>query len=267
MENHSIDVSVIVATRNEGVYLRHCLESVRKQTYPWNQVEIVVVDNQSTDRTLSIANRFTHKVYNKGPERSSQRNFGVKYSIGKYILYLDADMLFGPDVIKECVNKCESSQDIAVYIPKRFKGKYLWVKIKNFKQSFYDGSSIDSVRFVRRDKFLEVGGFDEELSGLEEWDFDRKINANGKTGRIDSPLYIDKSHPEVKKYAYTQTNYAKFFKKYREKWGKNDLIVRKQASLAYRSFGIFIENGKWKRLVIHPFWACGAFILRCLKRK
>jgi len=40
-------------------------------------VEIIVVDNNSTDNTVKIAKRFTDKVYNKGPERSTQRNYGV----------------------------------------------------------------------------------------------------------------------------------------------------------------------------------------------
>ena len=61
------------------------------------------MDNNSTDRTKEIAKEYTEKVYNYGPERSAQRNFGVKQASGKYILYLDADMILSEDVVFKCV--------------------------------------------------------------------------------------------------------------------------------------------------------------------
>lgn len=69
-------VSVVLTTRNEEANIRNCLESVRRQTYP--DIEIIVVDNNSDDQTKSIALEYTDKVYNLGPERSTQRNFGVE---------------------------------------------------------------------------------------------------------------------------------------------------------------------------------------------
>lgn len=264
MNNHLIDVSVIVTTRNEGLHLRNCLESVRKQTYPWNQIEIVVVDNQSTDRTLSIANRFTNKVYNKGPERSCQRNFGVKQAGGKYILYLDADMILSPDVVKECVDKCESSGCIALYIPERIIGKGFWVKVRDFERSFYNGTCIDCVRFIRKDKFLEIGGFDEDLTGPEDWDFDRRINTIGITGIIVSPLYHNERTIDFKKYVGKKAYYAESFKKYRKKWGKNDPIIKKQLGFWYRYFGVFLEKGKCMKLLSNPISAVGMYFLRFL---
>jgi len=63
-------------------------------------MEIIVVDNNSQDKTKEIAYRYTDKVYNFGPERSAQRNFGVKQAAGKYILYLDADMVLSENVMK-----------------------------------------------------------------------------------------------------------------------------------------------------------------------
>ncbi len=264
MNNHLIDVSVIVTTRNEGSHIRNCLESVKKQNYPQNKIEIIVVDNHSTDRTLTIANKFTHKVYNKGPERSSQRNFGVKQATGKYILYLDADMMLSPNVIKECVDKCESSEYIALYIPERVIGKGLWIKVRDFERSFYNGTCIDCVRFVRKDKFWEIGGFDETLTGPEDWDFDRRINAIGITGIIAAPIYHNERDFNVRKYTGKKAYYAKSFKKYRQKWGKDDPIIKKQLGFSYRFFGVFMENRKWIKLLRNPVLAVGMYFLRFL---
>ena len=73
-------VSVIVPTKNSEQFLEKCLDSIKKQTY--KRVEIIVVDNNSTDNTKKIARKFTNKVFNKGPERSAQMNFGAKKAKG-----------------------------------------------------------------------------------------------------------------------------------------------------------------------------------------
>lgn len=73
-------VSVIVPTYNSEKFIGACLESIKNQMY--TNIELIVVDNNSTDKTKEIAWRYTDKVFNKGPERSAQRNFGAKNSIG-----------------------------------------------------------------------------------------------------------------------------------------------------------------------------------------
>ena len=83
-------VSVVIATKDEEKNIGRLLESIKKQTYcSW---EIIVVDNSSSDGTVKLARKYTRAVYNCGPERSAQRNFGVDKSLGKYVLILDADM-------------------------------------------------------------------------------------------------------------------------------------------------------------------------------
>ena len=69
-------VSVIITTRNSQRTLQACLLSVKKQTY--RKIEIIVVDNHSKDNTQKIAEKYAHSVYIKGPERSTQRNWGAK---------------------------------------------------------------------------------------------------------------------------------------------------------------------------------------------
>ena len=68
-------VSIIVPTYNSEKFLEGCLESIQKQTY--SHIELIVVDNNSKDNTKEIARKYTEKVFNQGPERSAQVNFGV----------------------------------------------------------------------------------------------------------------------------------------------------------------------------------------------
>lgn len=262
MKNHSIGVSVIITTKNEEPNIRNCLESINKQDYPQDQIEIIIVDNHSTDGTLSVAKNFTDKIYTHGPERSSQRNFGVNHSAGKYVLYLDADMILSSNVIKECVASCDDSDYIALYIPEKVIGNGFWIKVRDFERSFYNRTCIDCVRFLRKDKFIEIGGFNEDLTGPEDWDFDRRINAIGHTGIIAAPIYHNEGDFNLMKYTGKKAYYAGSFKKYAEIWGKNDPIIKKQLGFWYRYFGVFWEDGKWIRLLTNPVLAMAMYFLR-----
>jgi len=170
-------VSVVVTTRNEEEHIENCLKSVKRQTYPEKRIEIILIDNKSCDRTVEIARKFTSNIAKTGPERSSQRNLGAYEAKGKYLLFLDADMILSDNVIWECVDKCESEGYIALYVPERIIGRGFWVKARDFERSFYNSTCIDAVRFIVRTMFLKIGGFDESLTGPEDWDLDRRKGA------------------------------------------------------------------------------------------
>ena len=77
------------------------LESVKRQTY--EPIELIVVDNDSSDTTRSIAGELADRLLTKGPERSAQRNFGVASASGKFVLILDSDMVLEPRVVEVCL--------------------------------------------------------------------------------------------------------------------------------------------------------------------
>ena len=83
-------VSVIITTKNEEKVIKRLIQSVKSQTF--KKMEIILIDNYSTDNTLEITKKQGIKSYLFGPERSAQRNFGVKMAKGNYLLVLDADM-------------------------------------------------------------------------------------------------------------------------------------------------------------------------------
>ncbi|MEI6632129.1 MAG: glycosyltransferase, partial [bacterium] len=257
-------VSVIITTRNEEHNIKDCLQAILAQDYSQESLEIIVVDNGSSDRTKEIAKEYTGKIYDCGPERSAQRNFGVQQARGEYILYLDADMNLSAHVVSECVKRCERGGLVALYIPERIVGRGFWARVRDFERSFYNATCIDCVRFVRRDKFLEIGGFDEALTGPEDWDFDRRIRQNGEADIISSPLYHDEGVFSFRRYINKKSYYMRWFDKYVQKWGKDDIIIRKQLGFYYRFLGAFTEEGKWKRLFKHPLLTAGMYCLRML---
>jgi glycosyltransferase involved in cell wall biosynthesis len=253
-------VSVVITTKNEEKNIENCLRSIKGQTF--TNIELIMVDNFSEDRTVEIAKKYTTKVYFKGPERSLQRNYGAQVSSGEYLLYLDADMILSPSVIEECVTKCEHDSVDALYVPERIVGDGFWIKVRDFERSFYTGTVIDAVRFIRKDLFEKIGGFDESLIGPEDWDFDRRVKEVGEVGVIVAALYHNEGRFNLKRYLEKKEYYSKTFDNYIRKWGKDDPEIKKQLGIRYRLSGVFIEGGKWKKLVRHPVKTLGMFFLR-----
>jgi len=258
-------VSVIVSTKNEEKNIEKCLKSVVDQSFAAENIEIIIVDNNSTDKTKEIAEKYTEKVFSLGPERSAQKNFGIRKSKGEYFLHLDADMTLSENVVQECVEKVSKDKNIiALYIPEIVTGRSFFSKVRRFERGFYDGTTIDAVRFIRKDKFLAAGGFDEKMYACEDWDLDKRLEKFGKFDIIKSPLYHNEKEFNLKEYLAKKGYYSKNLDAYISKWGKNDPDIKKQFGFSYRFFGVFIENGKWKKLLQHPIMLVGMYFLRLM---
>lgn len=260
-------VSIIITTKNEEKCIENCIKSIKAQTYPFLSIEIIVVDNFSTDSTKEISERYTDKVYERGPERSAQRNYGMLHvAKGEYVMYVDADMTLSPSLVTEAVRKMHNDESlVGVYIPLRWVGGNWIVRCKGFEREFYDASILDAVRFVSRGAFLDAGGFDERLYGGEDWDLDRRIGRVGKLDSITSEMYhYEDCDITLKKYLRKMMYYAPNLDIYIQKWGKADPIIRKQFGLIYRYFFVFLENGKWRIILKHPFLAVGMYWLKIL---
>lgn len=186
MENRKPLVSVVIPTMNSAQHLKVTLESLKKQTYP--NVEIIVVDNFSTDNTRDIAVQFNATVYTIGPERASQDNYGIKMANGEFIYLTGSDMIIDKDYIEQAVDKCLNTGYDAIYasvLSKQSGG--FWERVKALERLTFIGSNlIESARFFKKSVFMQLGGFDEQLVGVEE-DFQHRLDSAGyKTGRISS---------------------------------------------------------------------------------
>lgn len=165
-------VSVIITTKNEEKNIGRILQSIKNQSY--KNIETVVVDNNSTDKTVEISKEFTSKVYIKGPERSAQRNYGVKQSEGKYVLIVDADMELSDRVVESCLENIKTKK--ALIVPERTVGGGFMAEVRKFEREMYMGdSTIEVARFFPREVFLEFDGYDLNLTGTEDYDLPKRI--------------------------------------------------------------------------------------------
>lgn len=115
-------VSVVIPVYNAEKYLPQCLNSLLSQTY--SNIEIICVNDGSTDDSFKVLQEYASKdsriyVYskeNEGKGAASARNMGLKHITGEYVLILDSDDFFEPDLVESVVNEAKrTNADVVVY--------------------------------------------------------------------------------------------------------------------------------------------------------
>lgn len=216
MSTHPL-VSVIVTTKNNHETLDACLNSIARQTY--QPTELIVVDNHSTDDTVEIAKRYTDAVFTFGPERSAQRNFAAKKASGEWFLVIDSDMELEPGVVTSCVESLQGKGEVgAVIIPEESFGEGFWAECKRLERSFYVGQdAIEAARFFRADLFARIGGYDETMTGGEDWDITSRFRRRAVVERSkvfirhnEGRLYFGRT---ARKMYYYAAHAAEYFAK------------------------------------------------------
>jgi len=181
-------VSIIVPTYNSQNTLEKCLNSIRDQTYA--NIETIIVDNGSTDRTVEIAHQYGAKVHTLvGVERSKQINYGVKMAQGKYVYRVDSDFILDSTIVEEATRKCEDEGYDAVSIFCASDPTIsFWSKVRNLEKDCYkDELLYTGARFFKKEVFESIGGFREDLIAAEDYDlYNRLKKTNYRIGTIKS---------------------------------------------------------------------------------
>jgi glycosyltransferase involved in cell wall biosynthesis len=254
-------LSVVITTRNESANIANCIRAFDGFR---GDVEVIVVDNASTDDTKAIAESLGAKVLDKGPERSAQRNLGWQTAAARWVVILDADMIMPREAIEEMLECASRGGGIAAYwIPEVRTGDGIRVKARNFERSFYDGTCIDALRFFSKEILEKTGGYDENLiAGPEDWELDiRVLETGAKCAVLKNHLIHNEKRLTLKKMLEKKAYYTKSFAAYQAKW-KGHPAVKRQFSPWYRFVGVFVEKGKWKRLLRHPILAAVMYFER-----
>lgn len=247
-------VSVVVPTRNSAGSLHACLDSIARQSYPC--IEILVVDNHSSDTTLEVAHTFTPSVITRGPERCAQRNAGANDAQGSYLLFIDSDMVLAPLVVAQCVEDVTMDAGVTgVIIPERSVGDGFWAQCKALERSCYVGDdTIEAARFFDRAAFEAVGGYDEALTAAEDWDLSQRVAREGRLGRVGAYITHLEGHLTLRKTMRSKFYYGKTLGRY----------IRKQPGNAARQFQFvrpaFVRHRR--RLLAHPLLASGMMVLK-----
>jgi glycosyltransferase involved in cell wall biosynthesis len=248
-------VTVIVPTRNSAAHLRDCLVSIRQQTH--EHIELIVVDNRSSDDTMSIAADHADSVLTAGPERSAQRNAAARVAAGSYLFFVDSDMVLDPEVVAQCVGQLRASPADAVVVPEVSFGHGFWARCKAFERSFYVGDDlIEAARFFPAELISELGGFDEMLpAGPEDWDLHERVRSRGRPiARVRAVIRHDEGDVTLIGLIRKKFYYGRSMPAYVR---KHPGRARAQLRLVRPAF-----VAGWRRLVASPATAAGMLVMK-----
>ncbi len=222
-------VSVIIANYNYDIWLMEAIKSVEDQTY--QNIEIIVIDDASENpKTKSILKALRKEknikvhIFDKNQGIAKVRNFGGKIATGKYLLFLDADDFLAPNYIEKAMAIFQKDKNIGIVycnvILYDEKKQTIWQLPPFDLKELLIRNHIHNSAIIKKELFLSTEGYDNSLSGLEDWDFWISVfekNKNIIAYKIPEPLfyYRQKANSRQKKLQendalYQQTiNYIK----------------------------------------------------------
>lgn len=200
-------ISVIIPCRNEGKYITGCLESIIKNDYAHEDIEIFFVDGSSADNTREIIEKyakqfsFIHLLLNKKKTVPYALNMGIEKSSGDYIIRLDAHgeipsnyfsklikwskELNADNIGAGWITDVKNKNPKTIAIKKVLSNKY-GVGNSYFRTGINEIKEVDTVPFgcFRKDVFQKVGLFDNRLTRNQDIELNKRIK------RKDGKIYL-----------------------------------------------------------------------------
>ncbi|EAW35911.1 glycosyltransferase [Lyngbya sp. PCC 8106] len=183
-------ISIIIPVYNGATTIQATIDSVLKQTF--SDFELIIVNDGSTDSTLEIISQYRDRrlqvLSYPHAGASATRNRGLKQASGEYIAFLDADDLWTPDKLEAQLNALQTHPKAAVayswtdFLDEagswRQAGRHTTVNGEPYAAMLlYNFIESGSNPLIRRDALDDVGGFDESLSGGQDWDLYLRLAA------------------------------------------------------------------------------------------
>jgi len=219
-------VSIVVPCWNRRQYIRTCLEHLAQQTY--RPIEIIIVDDGSSDGTMDVVNRWRNSVPADLRSRviiaRVQRNMGYPGAVttalfmtrGEFIAFQDSDDYSHPNRLRKQVNFLRAHANVGIVGSSyrvvhrnrvEWKTAPNWLKygVANIRKSYSAGShciTIGSV-MMRGRIFDRLGGMTRRVRGAEDWALIANYLSHGvKADNINEVLYFIRRHPQQMSNAY-----------------------------------------------------------------
>jgi len=280
-------ISVIIATFNSGRTLDRCLTSLRTQNYPQQQVELIIADGGSTDRTPAIAKKYKAKIIKVPKEKQNaeyNKGYGLQYTNGEYILFIDHDnILFHKNWLKKMLRPLLLYKDLVAVEPLRYHydpsltllNRYFALYGVNDPVPYYLGKA-DRMDYIH-DRYNLLGKSEDKGDYyLVEFDKNKPkhLPTLGANGFLIRKKFLNKAQTAPEKYFHIDINVDLVklgFTKYA--FIKDDIIHLTNSSLisflkrrvqfvnqyymenlALRRYSVYEPEDRW-RLIIFIFYA------------
>jgi glycosyltransferase involved in cell wall biosynthesis len=220
-------VSVLIATYNRAYIIREALESVLAQTF--RDIEIVLVDDGSTDNTLEIVEAFgcdklRYIRHEKNRGCSAACNTAIEAARGELVAFLDSDDVWKPQYLEEQINflqrhpeldavfsdteivngtqKIPSLISLMKHFPKLLERKphtqeYVLDKREIYLCLLEEVPIKPSALVVKKKMFEKAGNFDESWPSGTDWDLFLRFSRVGRFGFLNRPLAVQRRTPDA----------------------------------------------------------------------
>jgi len=182
-------VSFIIPVLNGERYIERCLLSIKNLISPVYTYEVIIMDNGSTDKTHQIIATLGFQFHViKGVNVSALRNQGTKQANGRYFAFVDSDVELSPSWLESALNSFSDNTVVASGCFPRVPPDATWVQAtwdihQSQRQSITTKQTVawlPSMNLVvRREDFLRIVGFDEDLETAEDVDLCYRLGSRG----------------------------------------------------------------------------------------
>jgi glycosyltransferase involved in cell wall biosynthesis len=194
-------ISIVIPTYNASGFMLGLLDSIFNQAV--NDMEVIIVDDCSTDNTVEIVKKYPVRIIqmetNAGP--AVARNRGVKEAAGDIIFFLDSDVLVLDGTIKEVEDYFNNNPDaqciIGICATTPLNSGFVPAYMAMFEYIHLIGQQYNKVSVfaprcgaIKKDFFLEIGGYDEQYKGADVEDFELARRINKKDCIILNPKLL-----------------------------------------------------------------------------
>ena len=236
-------VSVILPIRNEENFIKHTLDSIYDQDYGHDNMEVIIVDGLSTDKTLHIIKNFQSTYNNITILENCNKivpsgfNLALNIAKGEIIIRVDGHSIISRDYVSRCVEllktkKASNVGGLINPISHEFFGKVVasatssrfgignsefhYIKKAKWAETVYLGA-------WKRNIFELVGGFDEDLVRNQDDEFNFRTIQNG------AKIWLD---PSIKSDYFPRLNMVKLFKQYYQYGFYKVRVIQKRRAIA-----------------------------------
>ncbi len=196
-------LSIIIPAFNEERLITHCVDSITESLAANQKLdftyEVIVVDNNSTDKTAELARQTGAKVvFEPVNQIGLARNAGAAVATGDWLLFVDADSLLNPDMVADILQLIETRKYVGcgsvIHMPKlpwwAAVALHLWT-ITSVLCRWASGALV----VCRTDAFREVGGFNQDMFAAEEIDLSQLLKKWGRKRNLKFTILT--RHPLV----------------------------------------------------------------------
>lgn len=184
------EISIIIPTLNEELYLPKTLKAIREQNF-YGNLEVIVVDGGSKDKTVEKAQEFKKlvpdlRIITAPKGIGLARNRGADIARYRYLLFIDSDIIFPPNFLNTLLKKIQPEGDFVDFIwhkPIEFNlGDYLWIAaVFGFISisRLWDPICSGTFLFTTKANHKKINGFDEGIVMGEDIDYGRRAIMKG----------------------------------------------------------------------------------------